>query len=83
MDTATIRKKLHDYIRTADDKKVKAIYTMLEDTIEAETNWWEDKRIVSELEERYRAWNTGEEKGYLMSDIDKEVIRLKKKRASK
>jgi len=33
MSTAAIRERLYDYIRVADDKKVRAIYTMLEDTI--------------------------------------------------
>ena len=35
MTTATIRKKLHDYINIADDKKVKAIYTIVEDEMES------------------------------------------------
>lgn len=33
MTTAVIRKKLHNFIDTADDKKVKAIYNMVEDEI--------------------------------------------------
>jgi hypothetical protein len=83
MNTGTIREKLYDYIRVADDKKVKAIYTMLEDAIAEEVKWWDDNRIVDEFQKRYDAWNTGKEKGYLMSDIDKDILSLKKKRASK
>jgi hypothetical protein len=33
MDTATIRQQLHDYLEVADDKKINAIYTMVEDQI--------------------------------------------------
>ncbi|HEY4288112.1 MAG TPA: hypothetical protein VGN00_13495 [Puia sp.] len=33
MTTATIRTKLADYIRIADEKKLKAIYVMVEDEI--------------------------------------------------
>lgn len=33
MTTATIRTKLADYIRIADEKKLKAIYIMVEDEI--------------------------------------------------
>ena len=36
MTTTAIRKKLADYLKIADDKKVKAIYTMVEDEITTE-----------------------------------------------
>lgn len=36
MTATAIRKKLVDYMQVADDKKVKAIYTLLEDDIEQE-----------------------------------------------
>lgn len=83
MNTGTIREKLYDYIRVADDKKIKAIYTMLEDTITEEAKWWDDNSIVNEFQKRYDAWDTGKEKGYSMADIDQDIVRLKKKRASK
>ena len=31
MTTSLVREKLYDYIRVADDKKIKAIFMMLED----------------------------------------------------
>jgi len=34
MKTADIRQKLHHYLETAQDKKVKAIFAMVEDEIE-------------------------------------------------
>ena len=33
MNTANIRKQLHDYLEVADEKKLNAIYTMVEDDI--------------------------------------------------
>jgi hypothetical protein len=33
MRTSTIRQKLHQFIETAEDKKVKAIYALFEDEI--------------------------------------------------
>jgi hypothetical protein len=36
MNAAAIRDRLYDYIRVADDKKIRAIYTMLEDSITEE-----------------------------------------------
>ena len=80
MNTSTIRERLYDYIRMADDKKIKAIYTILEDTITEKAEWWEDNRVVGEFQKRYDAWNTGKEKGYSMSDIEKDISELKKKR---
>jgi len=34
MTTTAIRRKLADYLKVADDKKVKAVYALLEDDIE-------------------------------------------------
>jgi hypothetical protein len=34
MDTASIRKQLHHYLEVADDRKLKAIYIMIEDEIQ-------------------------------------------------
>ncbi len=52
MTTTAIRARLYDYIRVADDKKVKAIYELLEDQIVSKCHWSEDKEFVAELEER-------------------------------
>ena len=52
MTTTTIRQKLYDYIRGAEDRKVKAIYTMLEEEIEESYDHWSDKDFVTELERR-------------------------------
>lgn len=52
MTTTTIRQKLYDYIRVAESRKIKAIYTMLEDEIEESFNHWNDKEFVAEVEKR-------------------------------
>ncbi len=52
MTTIGIRHKLYDYIRTAADKKVKAIYTMLEEEIEEEYKHWDVKAFIIELNKR-------------------------------
>jgi hypothetical protein len=51
MTTAAIRERLYDYIRVADDKKVKAIYTLLEDQIIAEKFDWSQDADFAELDE--------------------------------
>ena len=83
MNTAAIREQLYDYIRVADDKKVKAIFMMLEDDITEEKKWWKDKIFTEELGKRYTAWESGKEKAYNLSEIDASIERLKKKRDQK
>jgi hypothetical protein len=83
MTTTAVREKLYDYIRVADDKKLKAIYMMLEDEITEELEWWKDKAFVKELDNRYRAWSSGKEKGYTLAEVDASIEQLKKKRATK
>lgn len=51
MTATSIREKLHKYIDTADIKKVKAIYTMLEDSISEKAKW--DMEFTDELDSRY------------------------------
>jgi hypothetical protein len=59
MSTETIRERLHEYIRFADDKKVAAIYTMVESEIEEELDLWEDKDFLNELNDRLREYENG------------------------
>ncbi len=83
MTTSAVREKLYDYIRIADDKKIKAIYMMLEDEIAEEIEWWKDKAFIKELDRRYNAWAGGKEKGYSLSDIDATIAQRKKRRAAR
>lgn len=83
MNTADVREKLYDYIRVADDKKVKAIYMMLEDDIAGELKWWEDNSIVKELDTRYNNWAKGGQKGYSASDIEASVAQMRKRQSAK
>ena len=58
MSTIEIRRKLFDYIRDADDKKVKAIYTMVEDQIAAKNDIWTDE-FVNEMNSRTADFESG------------------------
>jgi hypothetical protein len=80
MNTSTIRDRLYDYIRVADDKKIKAIYMMLEDDIAEEAEWWNSQGFVSELEKEYNAWDSGKEKGYSLENIKSEIVKRKIKK---
>jgi hypothetical protein len=82
MTTTAIREKLYDYIRVADDKKVKAIYALLEDQIVPKYEWSEDEEFVAELDERMRRWEEGIDKGVSMDEVKVGLERLKKERTS-
>ena len=79
MTTATIREKLHDYINNADDKKIKALYTVLDGEIEKTYNWWEDEEFVKELEKEHKDIVQGKAKTYTAVELDAELNRLRKK----
>jgi hypothetical protein len=80
MNAAAIRDRLYDYIRVADDKKIKAIYMMLEDDIAEETEWWNNPVLVAELEKEYEAWDSGKDKGHSLADIKAEIAARRTKK---
>jgi hypothetical protein len=80
MTTSTIREKLYDYIRVADDKKVKAIYTMLEDEITETNEWWKNNAFVEELDTRFNDLDTGIDKGVTTTQLKTSIDKLRKKR---
>jgi hypothetical protein len=69
MTTETIRERLHEYIRFADDKKVNAIYTMVEDEIVEELDLWEDKDFLNELKERLDDIESGNDVGLSWDEV--------------
>ena len=80
MKAALIREKLYDYIRVAEDKKVIALYTMLEDEIEVVQNYWDDKTFVQELDERAAELKSGKVKGTSWIEAKQELIASVKRR---
>jgi hypothetical protein len=83
MTTSLIREKLYDYIRVADDKKVKAIYTMLEDEIIETNEWWKNNAFVEELDTRFNDLDTGIDKGVTTTQLKTSIDKLRKKRYAK
>jgi hypothetical protein len=68
MSTAEIRQKLFEYIRMADDRKVKAIYTIVESEIEEETDIWTDE-FLEELKRRTVDVETGKVNGLSWNEV--------------
>lgn len=50
MTKAQIKQKLHDYIDTAESKRLQAIYTILES--EMAYDWRKDEKWIAELNKR-------------------------------
>lgn len=79
MTTATIRQKLYNYIRVADDRKVKAIYIMLEDEVEEAFDFWNDKAFLDELNKRSDDYKQGTIKGVAWEEVKMELLTSTKK----
>lgn len=58
MSTAAIRQKLQNYLEIADDKKVKAIYIMVENEIKESAIEYSDE-LKMELDSRYASFKNG------------------------
>ena len=80
MTTTTIRQKLTNYIRVADDEKLKAIYTILENEIEEETAWWKNAELMKDMNKEYKSWEDGEEKAYTLAEAGAAIEQVKLKR---
>ena len=77
MTTAAIRERLYDYIRVADDKKVKAIYILLEDQIVPKYEWSEDEEFVAELDERVRRYEAGIDPAFSIEEAKSSLNEMK------
>jgi hypothetical protein len=78
MNTATIRKKLYEYIRVADDRKVRAIYTIIENDVVEPYEWWNDNELLAELDYRSEQIKSGNDPGMLWEDAKKEILSHRK-----
>jgi len=80
---AAIRNKLYDYIRVADNKKLVAIYNLLENEIKQTNEWWKDKQLVKELDKRYNALETGTDKGFTSAELTQSIDKIRTKKYGK
>lgn len=64
MTTKTIRHKLYHYLRVAEGKKVKAIYTILAEAIKKDYDYWNEKAFVEALDKRSVYFKAGKVKGF-------------------
>jgi len=69
MTTAAIREKLHDFINTADDRKVEAMYTLVENEIEDTYDHWEDEEFLAEMKKRIDDIENGNDEGLSWEEV--------------
>lgn len=79
MTTAKIKQRLHEYIDTAEDKKLKAIYTLLQDDIDSDS--YLTKEQMAELDRRLEDYQNGKGKTYTWEEtvahINEELLKYK------
>ncbi len=72
MNAAAIRQQLHNYLEIAEDKKVKAIYTMMEEEIKESAVEYTDE-FKAELDRRYADYKTGKAKMITAEESKKRI----------
>lgn len=77
--TTAIRERLYDYIRMADDKKIVAIYTLLEDQMAPAVGWAEGEDCMAELNDRVKRWEDGIDATFSLAEVKAELELLDKK----
>lgn len=69
MTTKEIRKKLQNYIASAEEEKVKALYTVLESEIVSIYGHWDDPEFVAEMDSRMKELKEGTVKAIPMEEF--------------
>ena len=82
MSVTSIKQKLHSYLEVANDKKLKAIYAIMENDInEKRFEYTED--LKKELDRRVESYQKGEEKIVSSSESQKRIQKILKTRKNK
>ena len=74
MIVSAIREKLITYMEDVDDKKVKALYTLLQDEIELSESFTLTKEQLLILDEEHNLHLSGKTKSYSRDDA-REIVR--------
>ena len=79
MTTAAIRQKMYEDIRFADDKKVKAIYTIVAEEADEINEWWADKQLLEKVKQADADLENGKDKGISWAEAKKQLLQRGKK----
>lgn len=73
MNTATIRQKLHQYLESAEENKIKAIYTMLEAELNAQESFILSEAQIALLEKERTLHLQGKSKSYNWDEVKRKI----------
>lgn len=77
MNTIALRQQLHQYVETADDKKIKAIYTIVQDEIgKSEVEYSEE--LKADLDRRYASYKKNPSSAITAAESKKRIHKLLK-----
>jgi len=82
MTTSTLKKKIHQYIDTTDEKILKVVYTILEehDKLKQENDFKLSNTDIAELDRRWIAYKKGKMKTYTVEEVKLEINKKLKSR---
>ena len=72
MTTSAIRERLHTCLDVATDKKLRAIYTLIEDDMPEKgvaLSHWDDPEFVAEMNRRVAEMESGADKGKSWEEV--------------
>ena len=82
MNTTSIRQQLHSYLEVADDKKIKAFYTLMRSDIEESgVEYTNDLKI--ELDNRNSSQKSGKSKMITAAESKKQISKILKAQKTK
>ncbi len=79
MTAAAIRQKMYEYIRFANEKKVKAMYTIVAEEANEISDWWEDQKLLDKIVKADADMESGKDKGKSWQDAKRELLARGKK----
>lgn len=79
MSIIELREKLHDYIETADESHLSAIFTLVESDIHEANNYVFDQGTINMLNERAERYDKGLSKTYTVEESMDRIRQLKKR----
>jgi putative addiction module component (TIGR02574 family) len=82
MTTSIIRQKLHNYLEVADDKKIKAIYAIMEVDVEEKALIYSDE-IRADLDSRLAKYEADKTDIISADESKQRILSLMKKAAKK